>query len=226
MILSGLQIEKNIGKDIIIEPFNRKQLNSNSYNVRLHNKLLVYKDKVLDMKKLSETKEIIIPESGYELKPNELYLGRTLEYTKTKKYVPMIEGRSSIGRLGIFIHITAGFGDVGFAGYWTLEIFCIKPIIIYPNVEIAQLYYHTIDGEYEEYNSSKYQNNTDVQPGEKVPFQVVFFNAPTPKYFDVIPVVAKDADAPLQNISGEPAKPVQPAQSAQPAQSPQPVKAD
>ncbi len=69
-------------------------------------------------------------------------------------------------------------------------------------------------------------NNTDVQPGEKVPFQVVFFNAPTPKYFDVIPVVAKDADAPLQNISGEPAKPVQPAQSAQPAQSPQPVKAD
>ena len=76
----------------------------------------------------------------------------------------MIEGRSSIGRLGIFIHITAGFGDVGFSGYWTLEIFCIKPIIIYPNVEIAQLYYHTIDGDYEEYNSGKYQNNIDIQP--------------------------------------------------------------
>ena len=76
----------------------------------------------------------------------------------------MIEGRSSIGRLGIFIHITAGFGDVGFSGYWTLEIFCIKPIIIYPNVEIAQLYYHTIDGDYEECNSGKYQNNTDIQP--------------------------------------------------------------
>ncbi|CRF34101.1 Deoxycytidine triphosphate deaminase [Brachyspira suanatina] len=164
MILSGLEIEKNLGKDIIIEPFNRKQLNSNSYNVKLHNKLLVYKDNVLDMKKPNSVKEIIIPESGYELKPNELYLGRTLEYTNTKKFVPMIEGRSSIGRLGIFIHITAGFGDVGFAGYWTLEIFCIKPIIIYPGVEIAQLYYHTIDGEYEEYTSSKYQNNTDVQP--------------------------------------------------------------
>lgn len=163
MILSGLEIEKNLGKNIIIEPFNRSQLNSNSYNVRLHNKLLVYKEKTLDMKKPNETKEIIISEEGYKLEPNELYLGRTLEYTTTKNFVPMIEGRSSIGRLGIFIHITAGFGDVGFSGYWTLEIFCIKPIIIYPNVEIAQLYYHTIDGEYEEY-SSKYQNNTDVQP--------------------------------------------------------------
>lgn len=164
MILSGLEIEKNLGKNIIIEPFSRSQLNSNSYNVRLHNKLLVYKEKTLDMKKPNETKEIIISDKGFKLEPNELYLGRTLEYTTTKNFVPMIEGRSSIGRLGIFIHITAGFGDVGFSGYWTLEIFCIKPIIIYPNVEIAQLYYHTINGEYEEYSSGKYQNNTDVQP--------------------------------------------------------------
>lgn len=164
MILSGLEIEKNLGKNIIIEPFNRNQLNSNSYNVKLHNKLLIYKENLLDMKKTNETKEIIISEEGFKLEPNQLYLGRTLEYTSTKKFVPMIEGRSSIGRLGIFIHITAGFGDVGFSGYWTLEIFCIKPIIIYPNVEIAQLYYHTIDGDYEEYNSGKYQNNTDIQP--------------------------------------------------------------
>ena len=164
MILSGLEIEKNLGKNIIIEPFNRNQLNSTSYNVKLHNKLLIYKENLLDMKKPNETKEIIISEEGFKLEPNQLYLGRTLEYTSTKKFVPMIEGRSSIGRLGIFIHITAGFGDVGFSGYWTLEIFCIKPIIIYPNVEIAQLYYHTIDGDYEEYNSGKYQNNTDIQP--------------------------------------------------------------
>lgn len=164
MILSGREIEKNLGENIIIEPFNRSQLNSNSYNVKLHNKLLIYRENTLDMKKPNETKEIIISENGYKLEPNQLYLGRTLEYTSTKKFVPMIEGRSSIGRLGIFIHITAGFGDVGFSGYWTLEIFCIKPIIIYPNVEIAQLYYHTIDGDYEEYNSGKYQNNTDIQP--------------------------------------------------------------
>ena len=130
MILSGLEIEKNLGKNIIIEPFNINQLNSNSYNVKLHNKLLIYKENLLDMKKPNETKEIIISEEGFKLEPNQLYLGRTLEYTSTKKFVPMIEGRSSIGRLGIFIHITAGFGDVGFSGYWTLEIFCIKSIIL------------------------------------------------------------------------------------------------
>ena len=84
MILSGLEIEKNLGKNIIIEPFNRNQLNSNSYNVKLHNKLLIYKENLLDMKKPNETKEIIISEEGFKLEPNQLYVGRTLEYTSTK----------------------------------------------------------------------------------------------------------------------------------------------
>ena len=104
------------------------------------------------------------PETGLLLETNKLYLGRTLEYTKTDKFVPMLEGRSSVGRLGLFIHVTAGFGDVGFAGYWTLEMFCIHPIVIYPNVEICQIYYHTIQGDYTKYDSGKYQNNTGVQP--------------------------------------------------------------
>lgn len=163
MILSGKEIEKNLNTNIIIEPYSKKQLNTNSYNIKLHNKLLRYKSNELDMKIKNEVEEIIIPEDGYLLKPNELYLGRTEEYTKTFNFVPMIEGRSSIGRLGIFIHVTAGFGDVGFCGYWTLEIFCVKPIRVYAGVEIGQLYYHTIEGEYENYASSKYQNNTGVQ---------------------------------------------------------------
>jgi dCTP deaminase len=76
----------------------------------------------------------------------------------------MLEGRSSVGRLGLFIHVTAGFGDVGFKGFWTLEIFCVQPIRIYADVEICQVYYHTIAGEYEEYTSGKYQNNRGIQP--------------------------------------------------------------
>lgn len=164
MILSGIEIRKKIGHEIVIEPFNEKQLNPNSYNLRLHNEMLIYEANELDMKKANSTKSIIIPEDGLVLEPNKLYLGRTVEYTKTDQYVPMLEGRSSVGRLGLFIHVTAGFGDVGFRGYWTLEIFCVQPIRIYPNVELCQIYYHAIEGEYDQYSSGKYQNNQGIQP--------------------------------------------------------------
>ena len=78
------------------------------------------------MKKDNPIRKINIPDDGLLLEPNKLYLGRTVEYTRTDKFIPMLEGRSSTGRLGLFIHVTAGFGDVGFAGYWTLEMFCIQ----------------------------------------------------------------------------------------------------
>ena len=164
MILSGKEILKQIGKSIIIEPFDEKRINPNSYNLSLANELLVYNNEILDMKKPNSTQKIIIPEEGLLLKPNTLYLGRTNEFTSTNRYIPMLEGRSSTGSLGLFIHITAGFGDIGFSGFWTLEIFCVQPIIIYPNVEICQIYYHDIDGEYDLYTSGKYQNNTGIQP--------------------------------------------------------------
>lgn len=164
MILSGKEIKRKLGKDIIIEPFNEKQVGPNSYNLRLHNELLVYEDEILDMKAQHTVKKIIIPESGLVLEAGKLYLGRTMEYTKTDSYVPMLEGRSSIGRLGLFVHITAGFGDVGFNGFWTLEIFCVQPIKVYPGVEICQIFYHTIEGDYQRYASNKYQNNTGIQP--------------------------------------------------------------
>ncbi|HEV2601517.1 MAG TPA: dCTP deaminase [Candidatus Babeliales bacterium] len=167
MIISGKEIELQQGKNIIIEPFNPAQIGPNSYNLRLHNELLVYNDAVLDMKQKQATTKIIIPEEGLLLEPNRLYLGRTLEYTATHTHVPMLEGRSSIGRLGIFIHVTAGFGDVGFQGFWTLEIMCVQPVRIYPNVEICQIFYHTIHGEYEKYaatgKSGKYQDNREIQ---------------------------------------------------------------
>lgn len=164
MILSGKEIKNKLGKEIIIEPFDEKRINPNSYNLRLNNELLVYDESILDMKKENKVKKIVIPPEGIVLEPNKLYLGRTVEYTKTDKYVPMLEGRSSVGRLGLFIHVTAGFGDVGFNGYWTLEIHCIQPIRIYANVDICQIYYHSIEGEYDTYSSNKYQCNKDVQP--------------------------------------------------------------
>lgn len=164
MILSGKEIKNNLGKNIFIEPFNEEQLNPNSYNLRLHNELLVYNQKELDMKKENSVERILIPEEGLLLETGKLYLGRTVEHTQTESFVPMLEGRSSIGRLGLFIHVTAGFGDIGFKGFWTLEMFCIQPIRIYSNVEICQIFYHTIEGDYNKYSSGKYQNNSGIQP--------------------------------------------------------------
>lgn len=159
-----MEIKKNLGKEIIIEPFQEKHLNPNSYNLRLYHEMLVYEDTILDMKKENKAKSIVIPPDGLVLEPQRLYLGRTLEYTETHNYVPMLEGRSSVGRLGLFIHVTAGFGDAGFRGYWTLEMFCINPIRIYAGVAICQIYYHMIEGDYLPYRSSKYQNNKSIQP--------------------------------------------------------------
>jgi len=164
MILSGLEIKRRLGKDIFIEPFLSSQLNPNSYNLRLHDELLVYDHDTLDMKKENRASSLVIPQEGLLLQTNKLYLGRTKEYTRTEGLVPMIEGRSSMGRLGLFIHVTAGFGDVGFAGFWTLEIFCIQPIRVYADIEICQIYYHTIEGDFQKYRSSKYQNNEGIQP--------------------------------------------------------------
>lgn len=164
MILSGLEIQKRLGSDILIDPYNPSQLNPNSYNLKLHNELLVYDNPVLDMKVPNSASIIRIPDQGLQLESGKLYLGRTLEYTETNNLVPMLEGRSSIGRLGLFVHITAGFGDVGFKGFWTLEIFCVQPIKVYPGVEICQIFYHSLEGEYQEYRSGKYQNNKGIQP--------------------------------------------------------------
>ena len=165
MILSGKEIHQQVENGTIsIDPFNSGQLNPNSYNLRLHSDLLVYDSDVLDMKEKNSTSQLTIPDEGLLLEPQKLYLGRTIERTATDKYVPMLEGRSSVGRLGLFIHITAGFGDIGFDGFWTLEIFCVQPIKIYANLEICQIFYHTIDGDYDLYRSKKYQSNKGVQP--------------------------------------------------------------
>jgi dCTP deaminase len=164
MILSGQEIKKLMGTDLVIEPYEERLVNPNSYNLRLHHELLVYDKNVLDMKTENKATLLEIPEEGLLLEKDKLYLGRTLEYTESHKHVPMLEGRSSIGRLGLFVHVTAGFGDVGFCGFWTLEMFCVQPIRIYAGVEICQIFYHSIEGAYDLYKSGKYQKNKGVQP--------------------------------------------------------------
>ena len=164
MILSGQEIQNRLGRDIVIDPFDERNLNPNSYNLTLHDELMIYEEVVLDMRAANRVRRMTIPPEGVVLSPNQLYLARTIERTETHNLVPMIEGRSSIGRLGLFVHVTAGFGDVGFCGYWTLEMFAVQPVRIYAGVPICQIFYHEITHPFTEYASDKYQHNSDIQP--------------------------------------------------------------
>ena len=147
MILSDSRILEEIAKGtILIEPYNRSRLGSNSYDVHLGKYLATYVDEVLDAKKHNTIKHFEIGDEGFVLEPNVLYLGVTEEYTETHKHVPFLEGRSSTGRLGIDIHATAGKGDVGFCGNWTLEISVKQPVRVYYGMPVGQLIYFPVDG--------------------------------------------------------------------------------
>ena len=157
MILSDKRILEEIEKGTIkIEPYNREDLGSNSYDVHLGKSLAVYESSELDAKKHNTIRHFEIPDEGYVLEPHTFYLGVTEEYTETHAHVPFLEGKSSTGRLGIDIHATAGKGDVGFCGNWTLEISVKQPVRVYKGMPIGQLIYFPVEGEIEtKYNQKK-----------------------------------------------------------------------
>jgi dCTP deaminase len=152
-------IDEIIEGNIVIEPLDRANIGTNSVDLTLSNTLLIYTDHVLDVRKKPQTAEITIPDKGMILEPGILYLASTVEYTETLRHVPIIQGKSSLGRLGLFVHITAGFGDVNFKGHWTLELACIQPVKIYPGMKIAQICYHDIS----EMPSTDYASKADAK---------------------------------------------------------------
>lgn len=166
MILSDKEILENIEKGtILIEPYDRACLGTNSYDVHLGKHLALYKNQILDARAHNEIDHFEIGEEGFILQPGMLYLGVTLEYTETHAHVPFLEGKSSTGRLGIDIHATAGKGDVGFCNTWTLEISVAQPVRIYAGMPIGQLIYFDVHGDienmYNKKSNAKYNQRTD-----------------------------------------------------------------
>ncbi len=178
MILSDKRILEEIEKgNILIEPFKPECLGTNSYDVHLGRYLATYKDRVLDAREHNKIETFEIPQEGFVLQPNTLYLGVTAEYTETHAHVPFLEGKSSTGRLGIDIHATAGKGDVGFCNTWTLEISCAQPVRIYAGMPIGQLIYFEVKGDISNYynkkSGAKYVNRT-IRPVESMMFMNKF----------------------------------------------------
>lgn len=178
MILSDKRILEEIDNGaIVIEPFKREHLGSNSYDVHLGKHMATYKNRVLDAKVHNEVDAFEIPKEGFVLQPGTLYLGVTMEYTETHKHIPFLEGKSSTGRLGIDIHATAGKGDVGFCNTWTLEISCMQPVRVYPGMPIGQLIYFVVDGDvevnYSQKDNAKYTNRS-TRPVESMMWKNTF----------------------------------------------------
>ena len=165
MILTDLAILKAMEEgDILVEPYNRNCLGTNSYDVHLSKYLACYIDDIIDAKRHNQVEHFEIPSDGIVLQPGKTYLGSTLEYTETRSFVPFLEGKSSVGRLGIDIHATAGKGDVGFCNHWTLEISVSQAVRVYAGMPIGQLIYFKVEGEvevdYQSKSSAKYNQRT------------------------------------------------------------------
>lgn len=175
MILSDSKILEEINKkNIVIEPFSIENLGTNSYDVHLGKYLAHYESDILDASKHNKVIQFEIPDEGFILLPSKLYLGVTEEYTETHNFVPFLEGKSSVGRLGIDIHSTAGKGDAGFCNTWTLEISVKQPVRIYSGMPIGQLIYFEISGEinnpYDKKKSAKYNKKT-IYPVESMMYK-------------------------------------------------------
>ncbi len=159
MILTGDKIAQEVRAGRIhIEPFNLEQTNPNSYNFTLGSTILTYTDRVLDVKKRNTYKTLTIPSRGIVLRPDTLYLAHTHEVMGSKYYVPIMRGRSSVGRIGIFINITADLIDIGSINQWTLQMHVVQPVRIYPGMFIGQVTFWEIVGDISLYEG-KYQGS-------------------------------------------------------------------
>lgn len=155
-MLNNKAIQEEILRGAIYVDNSENNICQNCINLTLGNTIKVYDTPALDVTKDSQVLEMVIPPEGLILKPNELYIARTWEFTSTYGFVPMLAGTDDLAALGMEIHITAGFGDNGFEGTWTLEIVCANPTRVYPNMLVCQIYYNPLIGNANKLYRGKY----------------------------------------------------------------------
>jgi dCTP deaminase len=150
--------------DIVIDPFRPEMVNPASVDLTLGDHMAVYINSVgpptalvqrpLDPRVEQPVMALTIPSTGFTLRPGIGYLMHTVERVGSRRYVPVLDGKSSMGRLFVQIHVTAGFGDPGFFGQWTLEVVVTHPVILYPGMRIAQMRFHEMSGDVKLYEGN------------------------------------------------------------------------
>ncbi|MEO0947765.1 MAG: deoxycytidine deaminase [Cyanobacteria bacterium J06641_5] len=160
MILPGTDIEAEIAAgNITISPFSSEHLNPQGYDYHLGDRIREFSHFEGDRSQFGESRAI--PEAGLVLLPNTLYLGHTFEKIGSSKFAMSLTGRSALGRLGLFVQL-ANLGHTGTSHCWTLEIYAVRPIRVYPNLKIGQVSFWSNCGEVEPYQG-RYSNSSGPQ---------------------------------------------------------------
>lgn len=166
MILTGNKISDEVNKgNIVIMPFYKTQLSTNSYDIRLGEKYIKYEDGVINPKKPARYSTHNIPKMGLNLKPGNFILGESKEVIGSEHYVPMLHAKSGTARSGLFVHVTADLIDIGSVGKITFQLFATLPVTVYPDMLIGQMSFWVPDGEIELYNG-KYQHSSGPMPSK------------------------------------------------------------
>jgi len=165
MILTGPEIKEQINLgNIEIDPYVPEHVNPASIDLTLGEQVVTYDTSLsvmrtansryiefLDAKQECPVQHHHIPTAGFLIFPGELYLMHTVERVRATRFVPIIDGKSSLGRLGVSIHQTAGYGDPGFDGQYTMEVTCVLPVRLYAGMRVAQIRFHAVQGVVEDY---------------------------------------------------------------------------
>lgn len=152
MILTGPEISRQVALGAIeIDPFVAEHVNPASVDLTLGDDVVTYRRLAVLDSRIENAEHRFKIEDSIVLVPGELYLMHTAERVCTREFVPVIDGKSSLGRLGVSVHVTAGYGDPGFDGQWTLEVTCVLPVRVYAGMRFAQMRFHTVHGELRQY---------------------------------------------------------------------------
>ena len=171
-VLNDWEIADRAERTGLITPFKRERVQPASYDLALGNEFIVFdahEQVFLDLASINDASAKKVhrtPEQGFTLHPGEFVLGVTEEViTLENGLVARLEGKSSIGRLGLLIHVTAGFVDPGWSGSLTLEIYNVRkvPIILRPGLPFCQISFQLMAAPAHQAYSGRYQGAAGVE---------------------------------------------------------------
>jgi dCTP deaminase len=147
MILTGTEIvaQRAAGR-IRIEPFNESQIGPNSYDFRLGGTLEMYESEALDFRKDNPRTTITIPDDGLVLRTDRIYLGCTEELIGSDHFAGIVHARSSVARMGLFVHVTADLIDIGSFDRSILQLHAVQPVRVFRGMRIGQVTFWSVMG--------------------------------------------------------------------------------